>query len=69
MNHMKIKIVTIYSISAIAFVACFSPAQVSAQSAPQPPHTQATPLPLSGRPGNSGSVIAIEAPSPEPPTA
>jgi outer membrane protein TolC len=38
------------------------PTQASAQSAAQPQHTQATPLPLSGRAGNTGSVNAIEAP-------
>jgi len=33
-----------------------------AQSPSQPPHTQITPLPLSGRSGQGGSVTAIEAP-------
>jgi outer membrane protein TolC len=38
------------------------PTHVFAQSAAQPQHTQAAPLPLSGRAGNSGSVTAIESP-------
>jgi outer membrane protein TolC len=66
MNYSKIKIAPAFSIAAIALLACvgtfaFS-TQSYAQSAAQPQHVQATPLPLSGRAGNSGSVTAIEAP-------
>ena len=66
MNHSKIKIAPILTIAAIALLASMGtfahPSQASAQSAAQPTHSPATPLPLSGRPGNSGSVTAIEAP-------
>jgi outer membrane protein TolC len=66
MNHSKIKIEPILTLAAIALLAYLGafalPTQASAQSAAQPQHTLATPLPLSGRAGNSGSVTAIEAP-------
>jgi outer membrane protein TolC len=66
MNYSKNRIASIRCIAAIALLACVGtfalPTQASAQSAAQPQHTQATPLPLSGRAGNSGSVTAIEAP-------
>ena len=66
MNHSKIQIATILSIAAIALFASMGTialsTQASAQSAAQPQHAQATPLPLSGRAGNSGSVTTIEAP-------
>ncbi len=66
MNHSKIKIAPILSIAAIALLACMGTiAQAFAQGPSQPnaaQHAQATPLPLSGRAGNSGSVTAIEAP-------
>jgi outer membrane protein TolC len=66
MNHSKTTIAPALSIAATALIACLGifalPTQASAQSAAQPQHTQATPLPLSGRAGNSGSVTAIEAP-------
>jgi len=66
MNHSMSKIAPILSIATVAFLACMGtfahPTQAFAQSAAQPQHTQATPLQLSGRPGNSGSVTAIEAP-------
>ncbi len=66
MIHSKIKIAPFLSIAELALVACLAtialPTEASAQSAAQPQHTLATPLPLSGRSGNSGSVTAIEAP-------
>jgi outer membrane protein TolC len=66
MNHSQTKVASILSIAALALAACLAtialPTQASAQSAAQPQHTLATPLPLSGRAGNSGSVTAIEAP-------
>jgi len=66
MNHSKIQIATILSIAAIALFASMGTialsTQASAQSAAQPQHAQATPLALSGRAGNSGSVTAVEAP-------
>ena len=65
MNHSKIKIAPILAIAAIALLACTLPSQAFAQGPSQPnqsQHAQATPLPLSGRAGNSGSVTAIEAP-------
>jgi outer membrane protein TolC len=69
MNHSKTKIAPILTIAAIALLACLGtfalPSQASAQGPSQPnqtQHAQATPLPLSGRAGNSGSVTAIEAP-------
>src|ERR1035437_9758037 len=66
MNHSKIKIAPTLSIAAIALFASMGTialsTQASAQSAAQPQNTLATPLPLSGRAGSSGSVTAIEAP-------
>ena len=65
MNHSTIKIAPILSIAAIALLACMGRTQALAQGPSQPnaaQHAQATPLPLSGRSGNSGSVTAIEAP-------
>ncbi|MGD0889512.1 MAG: TolC family protein [Acidobacteriaceae bacterium] len=66
MNHSQTKSASILTIGSLALVACLSTialtTQASAQSAAQPQHTLAAPLPLSGRAGNSGSVTAIEAP-------
>ncbi|MGP8260658.1 MAG: TolC family protein [Acidobacteriaceae bacterium] len=69
MNHSKIKIVPILSIAAIALLACLGSFALPTQALAQGPsqanaaqHAQATPLPLSGRAGNSGSVTAIEVP-------
>jgi outer membrane protein TolC len=66
MIHTKIKSGPSSTMAAIALLACLGvfalSLQAAAQSAAQPQHTQAAPLPLSGRPGNSGSVTAIEAP-------
>jgi outer membrane protein TolC len=69
MNHSKVKIVPILSIAAIALLACLGSFALPRRALAQGPsqanaaqHAQATPLPLSGRPGNSGSVTAIEAP-------
>jgi outer membrane protein TolC len=66
MNQSKIQIAPVFPLAAIALLACIGAfafsTQASAQSAAQTQHTQATSLPLSGRPGNNGSVTAIEAP-------
>jgi outer membrane protein TolC len=66
MIQSKIKIAPTITIAAIALLACLGTfahsTRAVAQSPAQPQHTQATSLPLSGRPGNSGSVTAMEAP-------
>jgi len=63
MNHTTIKSASIFSMAAIALFPCMRTIPyASAQSVAQPQHTLAAPVPLSGRPGNSGSVTAIEAP-------
>jgi outer membrane protein TolC len=69
MNHSKTKNTTILTLAGTTVIFCLgtfaAPTQSSAQGPSQPnssQHAQATPLPLSGRAGNSGSVTAIEAP-------
>jgi outer membrane protein TolC len=66
MNHSKTKATPILSIAQTIVLVCLGtfalPTQGFAQGASQSPRSQASPLPLSGRAGQNGSVTAVEAP-------
>src|ERR1035437_7015641 len=69
MNHSKFRNTPILQLAATAIIASLAALAVATPAVAQGPsqssqsqHTLATPLPLSGRAGASGSVTAIEAP-------
>jgi outer membrane protein TolC len=64
MNRLEPKVSPILSVAGAALIVCLgtcAAAQAPSQSG-QSQHTLATPLPLSGRGGQNGSVTAVEAP-------
>ena len=61
MNHRKTKAAPVCRIVEVAAIFCLGALFITAQPS-QSQITQATPLPLSGRAGQSGSVTAVESP-------
>ena len=61
MNHRKTTTTTIFRMTVLAAILCLGILFISSRPA-QSQTPQATPLPLSGRSGQSGSVTAVESP-------
>jgi outer membrane protein TolC len=61
MNHRKTKTAPVCRIVEVAAILCLGALFITAQPS-QSQNTQAAPLPLSGRAGQSGSVTAVESP-------